>query len=114
MRDFFTYQVALKAAASLGPCLTRLRRQDRDLEQQIRRATQSFVLNLAEGDRRRGQDRIHLFRVAAGSAAEVRAALDLATAWGYLSEVQARPSQDSLDHLLALCWRLTERLGARQ
>ena len=114
MRDFFTYQVALRAAASLGPCLAHLRRKDRDLDRQVRRATQSFVLNLAEGDRRRGQDRVHLFRVAAGSAAEVRAALDLAAAWGYLTESQAQPSQELLDHLLALCWRLTEVRKARR
>jgi len=70
------------------------------------------VLNLSEGDRRRGQDRLHLFRVAAGSAAEVQAALDLAEAWGYVSEAQAEPSRQLLDRLLAICWRLTERRGS--
>ncbi len=73
-----------------------------------------FVLNLAEGDRRRGQDRLHLFRVAAGSAAEVQAALDLAVAWGYLTDSQAGPSRELLDRLLAVCWRLTEQRVAKR
>ena len=118
MKDFIAYQIALQAARSLGGCLTAIRKKDRDLDRQMRRATQSLVLNLAEGDRRRGLDRVHLFRIAAGSAAEVMAALDLAVAWGYLSEAQAEPARQLLDRLLAVCWRLTERgkrdNGARQ
>ena len=90
MKDFIAYEIALQAARSLGGCLTAIRKKDRDLERQMRRATQSIVLNLAEGDRRRGQDRVHLFRVAAGSAAEVQAALDLAVAWGYLTRGPGR------------------------
>jgi len=117
MTDLIAYKIALQAARSLGGCLTNIRKRDRDLERQMRRATQSIVLNLSEGDRRRGQDRLHLFRVAAGSAAEVQAALDLAEAWGYLTEAQAEPPRQLLDRLLAICWRLTERprsCGARQ
>jgi len=108
------YQIAMEAARRLGPNLAAIRRRDRDLDKQLRRATQSFVLNLAEGNRRRGQDRIHLFRVAAGSAAEVKAGLDLAVAWEYLGEAQAGPARDQLDQLLAVCWRLTERAGPRR
>jgi len=114
MSDFIAYQIALEAARRLGPSLTAVRRRDRELERQMRRATQSVVLNLSEGDRRRGQDRLHLFRIAAGSAAEVRAALDLAEAWGYLSNGQAEPARDQLDQLLAVCWRLTEGRKAAQ
>jgi len=112
MTDLIAYKIALQAATSLRGCLTTIRKKDRDLERQMRRATQSIVLNLSEGDRRQGRDRLHLFRVAAGSAAEVLAALDLAAAWGYLTEAQAAPSQQLLDRLLAICWRLTERPGA--
>jgi len=114
MKEFIAYRIALEAARRLRPSLAAIRQQDRDLEKQMRRATQSIVLNLSEGDRRRGQDRLHLFRIAAGSAAEVKAALDLAEAWGYLSERQAEPARDQLDQLLAVCWRLTERCKAVQ
>ena len=109
MRNFIAYKIALEATRRLGPNLTAIRRRDRDLDKQLRRAAQSVVLNLAEGNRRRGQDRVHLFRIAAGSAAEVQAGLDIAVAWGYLSEIQADPTRDQLDQLLAVCWRLTER-----
>ena len=113
MSEFIAYQIAMEAARQLGPNLSAIRRRDRDLDKQMRRATQSFVLNLAEGNRRRGQDRIHLFRIAAGSAAEVKAGLDLAAAWGYLGEAQTGPAREQLDQLLALCWRLTEKAKAR-
>jgi four helix bundle protein len=109
MGNFIAYQIAMEAARSLGGCLGAIRKKDRDLDRQMRRATQSIVLNLAEGNRRRGQDRLHLFRVAAGSAAEVMAALELAVAWGYLSEAQSAPARQLLDRLLAVCWGLTER-----
>ena len=63
-------------------------------------------LNIAEANRRRGQDRAHLFRVAAGSAAEVQAGLDVAAAWGYLSEARAAPVKALLDEVLAMLHRL--------
>ena len=46
---------------------------------------------LDEGSQRTGRDRFHLYRVAAGSAAEVRTALALATTWGYIAQPQDRP-----------------------
>ncbi len=110
MRDFIAYQIALQAARSLGGCLTAIRKRDRDLERQMRRATQSFVLTNFRctifGCTVFG---FTIFRVAAGSAAEVMAALELAVAWGYLTEGQAVPAKELLDRLLAVCWRLTER-----
>ena len=70
MKNFITYQKALAATRQLVGCLAAIKRKDRDLERQLRRAMQSVALNLAEGSRRRGQDRVHLFRIAAGSAAK--------------------------------------------
>ncbi len=69
---------------------------------------QSVVLCLAEGNRRRGQDRSHLFRVASGSAAEIIAALELSEAWGYLSHDAAAPAEALLDQVHAILYRLTE------
>ena len=90
MKNFIAYQKALAATRQLGSCLPGIKRQDRDLERQLRRAMQSVALNIAEGNRRQGQDRAHLFRVAAGSAAEVQAGLDVAEAWGYLTTPRKR------------------------
>lgn len=74
---------------------------------QLRRAAASVPLNLAEGRRRSGRDRQHLFRIAAGSAAEVRACLLVAQAWGWLAEDGAAESLALIDRVLAMCWRLT-------
>jgi len=50
----------------------------RDLRDQALRSSRSVVLNIAEGAARRGAAGRNHFRIAAGSAAETCAALDLA------------------------------------
>jgi four helix bundle protein len=72
-----------------------------------RRAGSSVPLNIAEGARRTGRDRHHAYRIAAGSAAEVRAALSVAHGWGYIEPLQAQTTDALIDRLLALLWRLT-------
>lgn len=104
---FEVYEVALEAACRLRPVLEALRRLDRGLEDQIRRAAASVVLNIAEGARRTGRDRLHLYRIAAGSAAETRSALGLAWAWGYLDEGVWMELDPLLDRVLAMLWMLT-------
>ncbi len=86
-----------------------LAKADRNLADQLRRAASSVVLNIAEGNRRTGMDRLHFFRIAAGSAAEVRAALDVARAWGMVGAAPAVEAE--LDRVLAMLWRLTHRRG---
>ena len=66
-----------------------LPRGDADLKDQARRAAQSCCLNPAEGCYREGKDRLHFFRVAAGSAAEACAVLDLVNIEG-VADIQAR------------------------
>ena len=80
---------------------------DADLARQMRRAVVSVALNLAEGNRRRGRDRLQLFRVAAGSADEVVTALRIAEALGSVNAEQVAPSLALLDRVLAMTWRLT-------
>jgi four helix bundle protein len=77
------------------------------LPQQIVASASSVAANLAEGHRRTGRDRLHLFRIAAGSADETRAHLRVALAWGWVSEAQVRPALRLLDRQLALIWGLT-------
>jgi four helix bundle protein len=104
---FEAYEVALELAAALAPVLANLARHDSSLACQMRRATASVALCLAEGARRTGKDRLHLYRVAAGSAAEVRAALALARAWSFAVPAQLSASEALLDRVLAMLWRLT-------
>ena len=104
---FVALNVALEWVVSLRGVVDAIGRRDRDLADKIRRAASSVPLNLAEGSRRAGKDRAHFFRIAAGSAAEARAALDVAVAWKYIAVEQLAQSSALLDRVLALCWRLT-------
>jgi four helix bundle protein len=77
------------------------------LHDQVRSAASSIPLNLAEGSRRSGKDRLHFFRIAAGSAAELRAALRVAIAWGDLREDALADAFDLLDRVRAMLWGLS-------
>jgi four helix bundle protein len=87
--------------------LSAIAQHDADLAQQLRRAAASVPLNLSEGRRRSGRDRLHLWRVAAGSADEVVATLRVAEAWGHVENASIAPALASCDRVLAMVWRLT-------
>ena len=91
----------------IGPVLEELKRRDRGLEDQARRAAESVALNVSEGNRREGKDRNAHFRIAAGSAAETRTAIKIALAWHYVDTERAARVDDLLDRELAMLWRLT-------
>ena len=99
--------VSLELIRSLQQPLAIVERRDPDLARQIRRAAASVPLNLSEGSRRKGKDRIHLWRVAAGSADEVLASLRVAEAFGYLGADATARALGLCDRVLAMLWRLT-------
>jgi four helix bundle protein len=107
MAKFETYEVSLELIPALRPLVEAIALHDRSLSEQIRRAGSSVPLNVAEGARRSGRDRNHAYRIAAGSAAEVRAALAVARGWGYVDSARAAAADALLDRTLALLWRLT-------
>ncbi len=100
-------EVSLQTITALRGPVQILRTVDPDLARQMRRAANSIPLNIAEGERRQGKDRKHLWRVAAGSAAEVRVALRTASAWGDLNAVRTKPSLELLDRVSAMLWKMT-------
>ena len=104
---FDLLEVGLETIATLRGPLDELRKRDADLFRQIRRAASSITLNIAEGNRRQGADRLHLWRVAAGSADEVRVGLRCAVAWGDLRVEDTERSLELLDRICAMLWRLT-------
>jgi four helix bundle protein len=53
---------------SLRRVVALVRRNNRKLAEQIENAASSVAANLAEGNRRRGKDRVQFFLIAAGSA----------------------------------------------
>jgi four helix bundle protein len=82
MQSSNVYIRARKVVRELAPLLRVVQGRDRALADQLRRAAQSVVLNIAEA---RGSDAGNArarFATACGSAKEVRAALDVASDWG--------------------------------
>ena len=104
---FEVLELSIDLIRTLREPLQLLRSSDVDLYRQIRKAASSVPLNISEGNRRTGNDRLHHFRIAAGSAAEVRTALRVAAAWGDLQEEMATESMKLLDRILGMLWRLS-------
>jgi four helix bundle protein len=74
------------------------------LADQIGRAATSVALNLAEGNERTAGDKRRFFEIAHGSAAEVRAAIAVGVAWGWIDQPDELLA--TLDRMMALLWRL--------
>ena len=105
--SFDAFDVSIKMVRSLRQPLKQVQAFDASLATQLRRAAASVPLNLNEGRRRVGGDRLHLWRIAAGSADEVRACLLVAEARGYLEPEAMVEPLALLDRVLAMSWRLT-------
>jgi len=82
--------------------------RDPDLASQLRRALNAVLLNVAEGTRRQGRDQKNRYRIAAGEAQEVKAALALARAWGYIDDETLAPLWKIADHVGALTYGLAK------
>ncbi len=105
--NFEAFDISLQLIAALRTPIERLQQHDAPLANQLRRAASSVPLNLSEGRRRVGKDRLHHWRIAAGSADEVRAALAVALAWGYIESESINEPLALLDRVLAMLWRMT-------
>jgi four helix bundle protein len=103
---FDAFEVSLQLIGALRGPVAQLQSHDGDLAAQLRRAASSVSLNLGEGRRRAGRDRAFHFRVAAGSAGEVRAALLVAQAWRHVDAAAVSQPLALVDRVLAMCWRL--------
>jgi four helix bundle protein len=98
------YEQAMRVVRSVAGVAETIGRHDRDLLSQLKRATSSVPLNVAEGLGHKGGNREQRFHTALGSAREVAACLDVAVAWGYVggdAEVI-----DEVDHLVCMLYRL--------
>src|SRR5882672_6579178 len=106
-QPFIAFEVSLQVISSLRDVVSVIRKHEPTLANQIIRSASSVAANLAEGNGRQGKDRLHFFRIAAGSAEETRAHLQVALAWGWLGAEQISSPLALLDRELALLWGLT-------
>ena len=93
----------------LCPVVEAVRERDAKLADQLRRAAQSVVLNIAEARGNDGGNTRLRFATACGSAKEVRAALDVASDWGYIEAQMAMELDRRLDRVCAITWVLSRR-----
>jgi four helix bundle protein len=104
------YDRARTVVRELAPLLHTIREHDKSLADQLKRAAQGVVLNIAEA---RGNDAGTArarFSTACGSAKEVRAALNVASDWGYIAGHAASHLDERLDEVCAITWSLGGRL----
>ncbi|WP_170229925.1 four helix bundle protein [Polyangium fumosum] len=102
------YSVTIEMLRRLRPVIEKIGGKDANLADQLRRAATSVPLNLHEGAYSQGRNERARWHTAMGSAAEVRACLDVAEALGYVEAVD-HGLRDSLDHIIATLYRLTQR-----
>src|SRR5690349_13574033 len=107
VQGLVAYEVALEVIRSLRGVVVVIRRHDGRLAQQIVASASSIAANVAEASRRVGKDRRYLLNVAAGSANETRAHLQVAMAWGWLQAKDIARPMAILDRELRLLWGLT-------
>ena len=107
MTRFRALQMSLDVIVEIRDVVDVVRRRSRDLADQMERAATSVALNVAEASRRTGKDRAYRFRVANGSADEVRCALKVAVAWRYVQESDVRSGLQLLDDLAGMLWALS-------
>ncbi|MBI3072432.1 MAG: four helix bundle protein [Deltaproteobacteria bacterium] len=110
---FIAFDVALEFANRIRPVLDSLRRKNRALEDQLRRAVASVVLNISEGDGKSSlRDQARFFEIARGSCREARAALRLAALWGYADDATVAALDALGDRVCALLSRLIARASS--
>jgi four helix bundle protein len=84
---------------------------DRHLRDQLIRAAQSIVLNIAEGNGKQpSPDRRRFLQIAYGSALECAGALDILVVCGVLKEEQIMPAKHLLARIVAMLVKMVARL----
>ena len=86
------YPFILETIAALQPWAEQITRKDADLGRQLRRASASIALNVAEGQYSRGKNRECRFHTALGSARETLSCFEVAVALGYIDELPSDAS----------------------
>jgi four helix bundle protein len=103
------YEVALWILGEIARLIPLVQRRDPDLARQMKRASTSVVLNLAEGGHSRGGNQPARFQDAMASARETIGCLESCIALGYLKAEGLEKLLDQLDRVVATTWKLVHR-----
>jgi four helix bundle protein len=103
------YELVLRIVAAIARLIPFVQRRDPDLARQLKRASTSVALNLAEGGHSRGGNQLARFQDAMGSARETIACLEVCIAMGYLKAEGLEELLDQLDRVVATVWKLVHR-----
>ena len=103
------YVRAQEIVRELPQVIAEVQKRDRKLADQLRRAAQSVVLNIAEGRGNKDGNAALRFATACGSAKETRAALYIAGAWGHVDARRVAALDRRLDEVCAITWVLSRR-----
>ncbi len=107
LMSFHAMDVAEQIVGCLANVFGKLAGKDKALEDEARRAAISVALNVSEGRLRMGRDRLHAWRIAAGSCAELRTCLKIAVALRYVDGNELAVALDLIDREMAMLWKLT-------
>ena len=94
------YIIVIEIVREVRPVADRIARFNPDLARQLRKASVSVALNVAEGSGTRGGRRRNTYEIALGEARETRACMDAAEAIGYVPRVSPQ-LRDKLDRVIA-------------
>jgi len=100
------HRKALEAAGLTLKLAARVPLPFKPIADQAIRAAASVPANLAEGQGRRGRDRMHHWRIAYGSALEVDTHLRLLRDAAAVDAAHAAKALDLFDEVRAMVWRL--------
>jgi len=112
LRPFLSVTIvehAICVAALARPLVDSIQRKDKDLASQVRRAISSIGLNAAEAQGNAGGNSRVRFESALGSLYEAKAGIQLAIAWGYVSQAAAVGVIESMNCLGGRVFGLVRR-----
>ena len=101
-----TLFVAIALCRDVAVVVRSVARHDRSLADQLKRASASVALNIAESDGVSGGNRVQRRKTALGSAREVGACFDVAEAFGYVRVIDPA-ARGRLDHVIGGLVKLT-------
>ena len=100
MARLLVLSLATSTAADIAASSIR----NRELARQLLRSSSSVALNLAEGNGRRGRDRVHFFRMAYASAQEAKTSIEILAKSGAVDIETARQWYRQMHRIGGMIW----------